>query len=334
MKKKTQEKNKYLVIIVAVVAVFLILYINNGIRTVGKPTETGDEESLEGIANDIEDTLNDPTDSFDTPPVDAVVILGKSMADDDGIEEMNERLEEALRLIEEGIIDDTAPIIVAGGNPDDTEMTEAEYMQDWLIEHGVDEDRIIMEDESENTIENFENIDGIMDALDIEDYVVVTTDIHADFTTGPCPFFSGPASDCLEESGEVIVIEYEEPPDTDYEWIEAPWYRFDFDDNLEIIIVHNEERDVNEAEEEEIREEYPTIDQYEEYRNEQEYEEQGWGGDYDPSEDDDAHESEQESEGQGESPIDGSEAPTATDGGEATGEGECREEDTGHCPGT
>ena len=45
-------------------------------------------------------------------------------------------------------------IVVSGGKGDDEHMSEAQAMRDYLVEHGIDESRITMEDQSRNTRQN------------------------------------------------------------------------------------------------------------------------------------------------------------------------------------
>lgn len=47
------------------------------------------------------------------------------------------------------------PIVVSGGQGAGEEITEAECMARWLIAHGIDEERILREERSTNTRENF-----------------------------------------------------------------------------------------------------------------------------------------------------------------------------------
>ena len=44
--------------------------------------------------------------------------------------------------------------VVSGGKGDDEGISEAEAMQNYLVEKGVDSNRIIIEDKSENTFQN------------------------------------------------------------------------------------------------------------------------------------------------------------------------------------
>ncbi|MBU1136342.1 MAG: YdcF family protein, partial [Nanoarchaeota archaeon] len=202
------------------------------------------ELTINEVAEEIK-TILDNDKTFETPFTEAIVILGKSMArpkyflfgepveSKSGLAELDERLEEALRLIKSGIIGEYGLIIVAGGNPDNTEITEAEYMRDWLMKEGINRNRIIMEDKSKNTKENYQNIATICHDLEILKYVVFSTDVHIDFTD-ETPFFD----DAKYLGDDVIRIEYKEH--SNYKYIETPWWKFwnpDFDNNLDLLVV-------------------------------------------------------------------------------------------------
>ncbi len=75
-------------------------------------------------------------------------------------------------------------IVVSGGKGSDERLSEAEAMKIYLVNRGIDEDRIIVEDKSNNTNENLkfskEKIEKHSNK-DIEDLniKIVTTDFHA-----------------------------------------------------------------------------------------------------------------------------------------------------------
>jgi uncharacterized SAM-binding protein YcdF (DUF218 family) len=74
-----------------------------------------------------------------------------------------------------------ATVIVSGGQGDDEGISEAEAMAVWLKAHGVDEDRILLEDRSGTTRQNLENSFAIMRArgADPSDGVaIVTSEYH------------------------------------------------------------------------------------------------------------------------------------------------------------
>ncbi len=81
----------------------------------------------------------------------AFVVLGYALADDGTMEQtLIDRLEVALEAAE-AYPDST--LIVSGGVPQEG-VTEASAMTEWLVEQGVDEDRIVPEALATDTIEN------------------------------------------------------------------------------------------------------------------------------------------------------------------------------------
>lgn len=70
--------------------------------------------------------------------------------------------------------------IVTGGQGDDEPCSEAEAMRDYLVSLGIDSDRIILEDQAGNTLENIEFTKSLMEEMGIADRPVacVSTDFH------------------------------------------------------------------------------------------------------------------------------------------------------------
>lgn len=73
-----------------------------------------------------------------------------------------------------------AMIIVSGGQGPQEDISEALAMKRYLIEKGVPEDKIIMEDKSTSTITNFRNSRAIMEenGMDLSSVVFVTNAYH------------------------------------------------------------------------------------------------------------------------------------------------------------
>lgn len=70
--------------------------------------------------------------------------------------------------------------IVTGGQGDDEPCSEAEAMRDYLVSLGISADRIIMEDQAGNTLENIEFTKALMEKKGLADRPVacVSTDFH------------------------------------------------------------------------------------------------------------------------------------------------------------
>lgn len=92
------------------------------------------------------------------------------------------RLEKGIEIYEKS--GQKANIIVSGGKGSDEQMSEAEAMKNYLIENGIDEKHIVLENKSRNTLENLSFSKKIMDDMK-ENYscIFVTSDYHV-FRTG------------------------------------------------------------------------------------------------------------------------------------------------------
>lgn len=71
-------------------------------------------------------------------------------------------------------------IILSGGKVEDENLSEAECMQNELIKSGVDKDRLILEDKSKTTVENFEFLKEILKEIapDTKEITIISSDTH------------------------------------------------------------------------------------------------------------------------------------------------------------
>ncbi len=107
--------------------------------------------------------------------LDCLIVLGAQVrADGTPAESLRYRLESALAYLDEH---PSTKVVVSGGQGANEPCPEAHAMRAWLVEHGVDEDRILVEDRSTTTAENIayssEFIDPVHDRVGI-----VTNDFH------------------------------------------------------------------------------------------------------------------------------------------------------------
>ena len=88
-----------------------------------------------------------------------------------------DRIDKAIEVYEK---DPTPPILIpSGGKGRDEEISEAEAMEQYLIEHGIPKDHIIKEDRSTTTRENLAFSKKIIDERDADPYVaLVTSNYH------------------------------------------------------------------------------------------------------------------------------------------------------------
>ncbi len=110
--------------------------------------------------------------------VSGVIILGAGVNGSEPSLSLRVRLEAALRYIADK---PEIPIVVTGSQGPGEEISEAQCMADWLIAHGVDESRILIEDQADNTRENIAFSKALLsengyDPLD--HYAVVSSDYH------------------------------------------------------------------------------------------------------------------------------------------------------------
>lgn len=108
-----------------------------------------------------------------------MVVLGCQVKPDGPSQLLRDRLDEAA-----GYLADHSDmlVVVSGGQGPDEPTTEARAMADYLMEKGVEEDRILLEDQSHNTAQNLRNsAQVLMDAgydLDETDVLVVSNGFH------------------------------------------------------------------------------------------------------------------------------------------------------------
>ena len=88
------------------------------------------------------------------PKADNAVVLGMALENGEPNADLISRVETAVRYAEKN---PGASIIAAGGNGGENVRSEAEVIKDLLIERGVSPSRIITEDKSADTVENFRN---------------------------------------------------------------------------------------------------------------------------------------------------------------------------------
>lgn len=120
--------------------------------------------------------INVTTSSDITPPVDVGIILGAAMWGDVPSPGLRERLEQGLRLYHEGKFEH---FIVTGGlDRPGMRFTEAQGMSRYLMEHGVPEGAIVLENEATDTWENLLFSQQIMEKQGWTSAVIITHTYH------------------------------------------------------------------------------------------------------------------------------------------------------------
>lgn len=106
----------------------------------------------------------------------AVMIMGCRVRGEEPSLMLQSRMNAALVVLSEN---PEAVCVASGGMGNGENISEAECMRRYLIDHGIAEERIFTEGESTSTRENFRFSKAIFDELGISDgIVVVTNDFH------------------------------------------------------------------------------------------------------------------------------------------------------------
>lgn len=116
-----------------------------------------------------------------TSSCDYMIILGASVKGSTPSLTLKGRLDAALDYLED--TNDDLYIVVSGGKGDGENISEASAMKNYLVQNGIEKNKVILEDKSTSTFENFsyskEKIENHsstqIENLDIK---VVTTDFH------------------------------------------------------------------------------------------------------------------------------------------------------------
>ena len=106
---------------------------------------------------------------------DYVIVLGAAVNGTEPSPTLVNRLETALGLLAE---QPRCTVIVSGGQGRGEAISEAEAMSRWLLDHGVAEGRILLEDRSTSTWENLSNSYKLIPDPDTAAVAVVSNEYH------------------------------------------------------------------------------------------------------------------------------------------------------------
>lgn len=107
-------------------------------------------------------------------PRDAALVLGAALWNGQPSPALRERLEMALQLYEKGQVQ---WIICSGGTGDDG-ISEAEGMKRYLLEQGVRQEDLLLEEHSTNTKQNLRYSKSLFKQKNIQEIYLVTHDYH------------------------------------------------------------------------------------------------------------------------------------------------------------
>lgn len=109
---------------------------------------------------------------------DYIVILGAGLWGETPSLTLVQRLDTSLELLK---LHSNVKVIVSGGQGPGETITEAEAMKKYLLNNGIEESRIIMENKSTNTLENLYNTREVIRKIDNRDKInitIITSDFH------------------------------------------------------------------------------------------------------------------------------------------------------------
>jgi uncharacterized SAM-binding protein YcdF (DUF218 family) len=107
--------------------------------------------------------------------VEAIVVLGAAQYNGRPSPVLRARLDRALAVWEAGL----APfVVVTGGRLAGDAFTEAEAGRDYLIEHGVPEAAILLENEARDSWESMQGVAGLLEARSLSRVLLVSDGFH------------------------------------------------------------------------------------------------------------------------------------------------------------
>ena len=106
---------------------------------------------------------------------DAAVVLGCRIKGNSPTPFLEQRTKRAAQLYKENKV---RYIIVSGGKGNGENMSEAQCMKNILVEEGIEEDKILMEDKSENTRQNIKFSNDIIKKNNFNNVIVVSNLFH------------------------------------------------------------------------------------------------------------------------------------------------------------
>ena len=109
-----------------------------------------------------------------TQNLDYIIVLGAQVREDGPSVVLRYRLDAAIEYLNEN---PNTVCIVSGGQGFNEPFSEAEGMADYLIENGIEKSRILLENESTNTLENIRNSKTFMESS-YNGVGIVTNNFH------------------------------------------------------------------------------------------------------------------------------------------------------------
>ncbi|MGN7471060.1 YdcF family protein [Brevibacillus sp. SAFN-007a] len=106
---------------------------------------------------------------------DVGMVLGAAVWGEGPSPGLRERLEQAVRLYQDGYV---STLLVTGGLGEGKTKTEAEVSRDYLVAHGIPAERILLENQSTSTYENLLYSQQVFDDYRMQHVLIISHDYH------------------------------------------------------------------------------------------------------------------------------------------------------------
>lgn len=106
-----------------------------------------------------------------------IIVLGCVLRGDQPGIFLKQRLDTAYNYL---VQNESSKAILSGGQGDNEQISEAQCMYNYLVDKGIDSERLIIEDKSTSTKENFENTAKLLKSKGIQadELLIVTNEFH------------------------------------------------------------------------------------------------------------------------------------------------------------
>ena len=108
-------------------------------------------------------------------PADVAIVLGAAISDGEVSPVYRERINHAITLYEEGTVDF---IILTGGFGEGSYKSDSQVAKEYALSQGIPEEKILIEEKSTITEENFEFSKEVMEENDLETAIIVSDPLH------------------------------------------------------------------------------------------------------------------------------------------------------------
>jgi uncharacterized SAM-binding protein YcdF (DUF218 family) len=111
----------------------------------------------------------------ETRPVEAIVVMGTAQYNGRPSPVLRARLDRVVEVWQEGV----APlVVVTGGKQEGDAFTEAEASHDYLVDQGIPDEAIILEDQGHDSWQSLQGVADLLDERGLERVLIVSDGFH------------------------------------------------------------------------------------------------------------------------------------------------------------